>query len=235
MRSVLSSVASAEAQTRGGQKTQSVDLELAVGDLTQLTDVAAISTGKVDRFFEERTWQHISKAALPTVLQQVHSLLANGGRAVVVEPNWELFTVRSPGFSEVSHALQRYWADSFNNGSVALDLQPLLEDAGFIDTAVQLESVQYRSFDSANLVYDLERTVDKMATEGHISREDADGWLAEQKSLATGFNCTLMMAIVSGQKASPDSNSCTVSAEIIFLAELLSLSHHPISYKSTCL
>ena len=165
-------------------------------DVTDLSSCSQLLPKSVDRVYEERTLQHIRREQCSNVIGQISNVLKPNGTFVSVEPNWELFTLW-PGDKRITRKLQCYWADSFNYGDISLNLPGLLREHGFKDISVTLLPVRYSDFNSADLVYDLKRTISNMFNDGLISEAERNDWLIAQTTSKDNYYCILIMSVIS--------------------------------------
>ncbi len=188
-----------QATARAAESQLSVPVRFTVADARSLTASGALAQASADRVYMERALQHIARADLPEVLHQFHALLRPGGLFVSVEPNWELFAVRSRD-TEFTHRLCSHWVSRFNHSDVAMNLPPAMRDAGFSGVASELIPVEFSRFEDADLVYDFSRTGAELVASGAAPSQRAAEWLAELRSAGQDFYCCLMMAITCGRR-----------------------------------
>jgi SAM-dependent methyltransferase len=169
-------------------------IEFLRGDITKIKEIPELAPGIADAFYEERTLQHISPQDLIPTLEGIIYLLRPGGRAVFVEPQWSLLSVRS-SFADTTRKILSHWQDSFNNGSIAFELAPALRKIGFQRVQTKLRSVEYDSFDKADFVFNFARTLESLVLSGELLPEAAERWLKEQKFYDSDYCCRLIMTI----------------------------------------
>ena len=112
---------------------------------------ARLAPGSADRVYMERALQHIPRQDFSEVLRQYHSVLKSGGLFVSVEPNWELFTVRSEDVIFFRN-LHHHWVDRFNHGNVAMNVPVGMRQAGFVDVTSEVHAVEFNRFEDGELV-----------------------------------------------------------------------------------
>lgn len=197
----LSSEFISTARAKQAESTTQLPLTFEVGDARSLATHSALGPDYVDRIYIERTLQHIPRADFSTTIGQFFQTLRAGGVAVAVEPNWELFTVRSEQL-ETTRKILRHWVDNFNHAQVGMNLVAAFRRAGFTEVCMQQVPVEYRSFEQADLVYDLTRSAQATADSGAIAHEHAAEWVQGLAGLGDDFYCSLAMCVVSGYKPS---------------------------------
>ncbi len=202
----LSSALIEEAKVRASSQALSVPLEFMTGDARALTSDLRLAPHSADRVYMERALQHIPRHDLDEVVRQYHSVLKPHGVFVSVEPNWELFTVRS---SDVAffRKLHHHWVDRFNHGDVAMNVPSSMRRAGFVDVVSEVLQVEFNRFEDGELVYDFTRTAGEVVAKGAATAEEAVGWLEQQRQAGDDFYCCLMMSVTSGRK--PAYERCT--------------------------
>lgn len=190
----------AEAQARAEKSSADARVQFLCGDLTQISDLSSLPAGGVDRVYVERTLQHIAiEDFLPTI-EGIATILKPGGRFVAVEPNWELFSIAGGDLSTTRTILQ-YWTDTFNHGSIALDLPAALSTSGFEGVEIQMTPVVSTSWEEADIIYDLERTVVTMVEKNLLTPKAASEWLSSQKSMGSNYFCSLTMCAISATRS----------------------------------
>jgi ubiquinone/menaquinone biosynthesis C-methylase UbiE len=195
----ISSALLEEAKARCVTESLPVPVDFILGDARTLTTNSEIPTRSADRVYMERALQHIPRWDLEAVLQQFHSVLARGGIFVSVEPNWELFTVRSDDVS-FFRKLHHHWVDRFNHGNVAMNVPDGMRRVGFTDVTSEVLPVEFTSFDDGELVYDFTRTANELVDNGTASASEASAWLSQQRQAGESFYCCLMMTVTSGRR-----------------------------------
>ncbi len=196
----ISSALIEEARHRSTAEMLSAPVEFMTGDARTLTSNPRLAPGSADRVYMERALQHIPRQDFSEVLRQYHSVLKSGGLFVSVEPNWELFTVRSEDvifFRKLHH----HWVDRFNHGNVAMNIPIGMRRAGFVDVTSEVHAVEFNRFEDGELVYDFTRTAGELVANGTATAAEARAWLEQQKAAGDTFYCCLMMSVTSGRKA----------------------------------
>lgn len=188
-----------EARGRAASAAVGLPAEFAVGDARTLTTNGTVKPGSADRLYMERALQHVPRGDFGDVLREYHAALKPGGTFVSVEPNWELFTVRSKHI-DTTRAIHHHWTDRFNHSNVAMNLPIGMRDVGFGEVVQELMPVVFRVFEEAELVYDVSRTVGEAVSRSVLTVDQGADWLAEQRAAGDNFYCCLMMAITTGRK-----------------------------------
>jgi ubiquinone/menaquinone biosynthesis C-methylase UbiE len=195
----ISSALIEEAKNRSASQNLSVPVEFRTGDARTLTSDAKLSPDSADRVYMERALQHIPRHDVEKVVGQFYSVLKSGGLFVSVEPNWELFTVRSNDRA-FFRKLHHHWVDRFNHGDVAMNIPVAMREAGFVGVSSDVVAVEFNRFEDGELVYDFTRTAGELVAKGMATAEEAGAWIAQQKQAGDTFYCCLMMSVTSGQK-----------------------------------
>lgn len=195
----ISSALIDEANSRASAATLPVPVRFMTGDARKLTNEPSLPQQSADRVYMERALQHIPRDGFNDVLEEYFRALKPGGLFVSVEPNWELFTVRSNDVA-FFRKLHHHWVDRFNHGNVAMNISPGMRSAGFVDVSSQTIPVEFSRFGDGELVYDFTRTARELVAKGGAPAEQAAKWLDEQHEAGGDFYCCLMMVVTTGRK-----------------------------------
>lgn len=115
----------------------------------------ALRDHSVDAIKIDRTLQHIKEPR--KVLQEMHRVLKPGGMAACAEPDWGTFTINSPD-RETTRRVANAWCDSFQNGWIGRELQPLMRAAGFKNIEVTGHLLSVQGFLEIDRLFDITHT-----------------------------------------------------------------------------
>jgi ubiquinone/menaquinone biosynthesis C-methylase UbiE len=195
----LSAALIAEARAKSAAYGSQLPVAFMVGDATTLTTAGTVPPESAERIYMERALQHIPRGEFPKVMSEFYAALKPGGTLVSVEPNWELFTVRSKDVA-LTRTIHHFWTDRFNHGNIAMNLPVGMRQAGFSDVSQKIIPVEFNSFADGEIVYDFTRTINDFVSKGIIDDKAGAEWLNEQQTAGENFYCCLMMAVTSGRK-----------------------------------
>lgn len=98
------------------------------------------ASGSVTRYRAERLYQHV-KDPLPA-LREAYRVLSFDGRAVIVDQDYDMWAIDSSD-REVMRAIQRALSDSIANSWIGRRLASLLQETGFVDVTVEVQTLVY--------------------------------------------------------------------------------------------
>ena len=160
-------------------------------------------TGLPDGAFDavriDRSLQHIERPE--EVVAEMARLLARGGRAVLSEPDWATFHVTGAPEDGLERALAA-WRGAFANPRAGWRAAELAAQAGLEVFRVETGSLLSRSFAEADIVYDLQATLDRAVTAGVLERGTAAAIRADmdRRTLAGTFVAHLTLYTVAARK-----------------------------------
>jgi ubiquinone/menaquinone biosynthesis C-methylase UbiE len=129
----------------------------------------ARNTGLPDGAFDavriDRSLQHIERPQ--EAVGEMARLLKPGGRAVLCEPDWATFQVTGAPADGVERALAA-WRASIANPRIGWHAAELAAQAGLEVFLVATDSLLSRSFAEADVVYDLQATLDRAEAGGAL-------------------------------------------------------------------
>ncbi|WP_256128271.1 methyltransferase domain-containing protein [Desulfolutivibrio sulfoxidireducens] len=135
---------------------------------------AAFSACRVDR-----TLQH---AADPfRVLAEMARVTRPGGRVVAVEPDWGTFVLDSDS-PQAARIVAGTWRDRFPSGTVGRFLARGLAEAGLAAVTVVPRTFVLRDFQTAEAIYDIEKTVAEAVGQGRLTAGQGREFLEEQRT-----------------------------------------------------
>jgi len=145
----------------------------------------------------DRVLQHIE--ACETVLHELHRLLKTGGKILAYDNDWRSFSIRGTVASPISRLIETHWCDSFARPSIGAELQKLLQNTGFRSIQLKTFHSVIESFETADSVYDLSRTLHHLVREAQIGRKEAMQWIEAARG-DPAFCVTLRSFLVWGIK-----------------------------------
>lgn len=113
-------------------------------------------------------------------LAEARRVLAPGGRIVLIGQDWDTIVIDS-GDPALTRAIVHARADLVTDPRSVRRQRALLLDAGFRDAVVE---VRTGVFTGPAMLPMLEGMAERACTAGAITRERADGWIAEQRGRA---------------------------------------------------
>ncbi len=143
-----------------------------------LADVAALpfEDGSLSGYRAERVYQHLADPM--RALGEAMRVLEPGGRVVLVDQDWDAFLVDGDD-RQTTRSKLRGFADSIPNGWAGRRNGIALAAAGFVDVAVEAETVTEIDYDYAAPFLPALKAAAVGA--GSLAEDVADGWLAEQR------------------------------------------------------
>ncbi|GAA4416972.1 methyltransferase domain-containing protein [Actinokineospora soli] len=141
-----------------------------VGDATSLP----LADGSVQGYRASRVLHLVPDPA--AALAEAHRALAPGGRLALVGPDYGTVVIDGP--QDVVRAANGVAREA----GAGRKLRGLLLDAGFADVRVEIHTPVYT--DHAVVAESLTVLADAAVRSGHVTRPDADTWLADQADRA---------------------------------------------------
>lgn len=156
-------------------------------------------SGSFDRCRVDRSLQHIADPA--AAVAELYRVLKSGGLAVAYDNDWGTFSVSSESMA-VTRKLQEEWSYSFTNPWIGRHLGLLFRRAGFAEISVQPSVSVIADLETADEVYDLRATLERLISSSKISKSEADDWIAEvRRQTSDGvFQTSLTAYMVAGRK-----------------------------------
>lgn len=158
--------------------------------------------GSFDAARVERVLQHVADPA--RVIGELSRVIRPGGTLAVMEPDWASFTIASE-LPQATDAIVREIGATIAQRDVGRHLRRLLIAAGFVDVRYEVDLAVYTSVDDLSTIISVERAAGRAVARGAITREQADGWLSEQKRFSAdgGFVATLNRAAMAWGEVPP--------------------------------
>ena len=171
------------------------NLTFAIGDARMLP----FASGSFDRVRIDRSLQHIARPA--TAVAELYRVLAPGGLALVYDNDWGTFSVSSERLP-ITRRLQEMWCYSFTNPWIGRHLGLLFKQAGFEELSVLPRVSVITDFATADRVYDLQKTLERLTASAEITQDEADDWRDELlRQTSDGvFQTSLTAYMVVGRK-----------------------------------
>lgn len=113
-------------------------------------------------------------------LAEARRVLAPGGRIVLVGQDWDTFAIDSDD-PALTRAIMHGRADLLGTPRAGRQYRNLLLDAGFGDVTVEVHT---HVFTGPVMVPNVVRLAEGACSGGAVTREQADGWIAEQRARA---------------------------------------------------
>jgi len=164
-------VDSSEAMVRDAAR-RVPDAELHVADAAALP----LEDGVLSGYRAERVYQHLADP-MPA-LGEAMRVLEPGGRIVLVDQDWDAFVVDGDD-RQTTRSMLRGFADSLPNGWAGRRNGLALAASGFVDVAVEGETVTRIDYDYAAPVLPALKAAAVSA--GAVEEEVATAWLEEQR------------------------------------------------------
>jgi len=154
-----------------------------------------------DRVRIDRTLQHI--AGPQKVVDEMFRVLKPGGLAVAYDNDWGSYSLSSTD-PTMTRLVEDEWRYSLTNPWIGRHLRLFFLRSGFTAVTVMPSVSVISDFDTADRVYDITRTVDRLAASSKVSEEARDSWLAglREQSAEGGFQCALTAYLACGSKVS---------------------------------
>lgn len=163
------------------------------GDLANATfllgDASAlpIETGSLDACRCERTLQHVEDPE--AAVAELARVLRPGGRAALLEPDWDTLVVEGsePGLSA---AILGSYTERLAQPRIGRSLRGLLFGHGFVEVAVGGQVLVVTELDAVAGGFGLEAAAGAAIEQGVVSAAAAEGWLADLRAAdAAGRFC----------------------------------------------
>ncbi|MFD5831249.1 methyltransferase domain-containing protein [Lentzea sp. NPDC060358] len=155
------------------QRFPDCDYRVAGAEEIPLPDASA------DGYRAERVYQHLADSQV--AITEARRVLKTGGRIVLIDIDADGWCVDSDD-KELTRTLLQAFADTISNPWSGRKLRGLLLDNGFTGVRAEAFTCVYTRYDDC--VHVLESIAKAGVTAGVASREQADGWLAEQRERA---------------------------------------------------
>lgn len=147
----------------------------------------------------DRVLQHVPEPN--GVVAELVRILRPRGILVAYDNDWGTFSVTADN-PALTHRIESYWCNAFANSLIGRELTDHFRGAGLehIERHASISSIT--DLETADKVYNLRQTVDRVAATGEITRDEASAWIesVEEKARDGGFAVTLTAYTVVGHK-----------------------------------
>lgn len=179
--SVLGDLLRLGAQAVGVDSSEAMIREAArrvPGATLHVADAAALpfEDGILSGYRAERVYQHLADP-MPALVEAMRTL-ESGGRIVLVDQDWDAFVVDGDD-RQTTRSMLRGFADTIPNGWAGRRNGLALAAAGFVDLAVEAETVTWLDYDEAAPFLPALKAAAVDA--GAVAEEAATAWLEEQR------------------------------------------------------
>jgi len=184
----------AEAKTRA--EKAGVSVEFYVWDAH---DLAPFGDNGFDATRAAAVFHHLESPE--KALKEMIRVVKPGGFVVIAEADWETLIIDHPDVALTRQIMNYLCDENHRNGWIGRQLPRLFKQSG-LEASIALAAMMVPSYDLANLLFGLEKSVNKMPTKGLVSQKDAARWLDEIKLLDRQglFLASVTGFIVQGQK-----------------------------------
>jgi ubiquinone/menaquinone biosynthesis C-methylase UbiE len=165
----------AEAKARAEKAGASV--EFYVGDAHELSQ---FGDNCFDAARAAAVFHHLESPE--KALKEMIRVVKPGGFVVIAEADWETLLIDHPDIALTRRVMNYQCDENHQNGWIGRQLPRLFKQSG-LDVYIAPEAMIFPSYDLANLLFGLEKSVNKMEAKGFISQDDATQWLNELKLL----------------------------------------------------
>lgn len=132
--------------------------------------------GELQGYQAQRVYQYLKDPA--AALREARRVLESGGHVVIVDLETDLWAIDADD-RELTQTLFDVFSGTIPNRWIGRQLRSLLLDAGFVDVAVEIQGSIFTSLEQ--IAPPLLAIAETAATAGAVTREQADGWIAEQR------------------------------------------------------
>ena len=182
---------------RARRDPRSADLPIAfcTGDLKALP----FRDGTFERCRIDRVLQHVPQPN-GGVAELVRALRP-GGILVAYDNDWGTFSVTADD-QALTHRIESHWSNAFTNSWIGRQLPELFHDAGLRRIERHPSVSVISDLETADKVYNLRQTVDRVAAAGEITHGEARAWIegVEEKARRGCFAVALKAYTVVGHK-----------------------------------
>jgi SAM-dependent methyltransferase len=160
-------------------------LDFRLGDAYTLP----LGDGEVAGYRADKLYHEIGDPA--RALAEARRVLAPGGRIVLLGQDWDTFVIDS-GDPRLTRVIVHARADTVPSPRAARKYRNLLLDAGFQDVAAEARMAVFTDPVMLPVVSGL---AEGACAAGAVSREQTDGWIAEQAERAAGGRLFLAVPV----------------------------------------
>ena len=157
------------------------------GDLLSLP----VPDGCLDGVFCHRVLMHLEQPA--TAVTEFVRVLRSGGWLALAEPDWS--SARLEPDTATSRTVLRAHAAAFAQGGIGSQLEALVRQAGCTVSGSAIDSESVHDFDSIWPSLNLERTLQRLTSDGELSAAQAEEWRAQVAAAAGSATFCFGMAL----------------------------------------
>ena len=183
------------------EKARSHELATKLPVQFQVGDVKALpfADNSFARCRIDRVLQHISQPQ--KAISELVRVLEPHGLLLAYDNDWGTFSVTSQHV-EITRIIENLWSDSFTNNRIGRHLCDHFISCGLSDIKIYPGTCVINDFQTADKVYNLQKTVQKAIAEGMISASQGNGWIEEliHRTQNGSFMAALTAYTVIGEK-----------------------------------
>ncbi len=196
----------ADASERMIDHAKSRDDAAALGEAVTFTQSNAHSLsfepGAFDRVRIDRVLQHLTEPE--RAVGEMFRVLKPGGWALAYDNDWGGYAISSSDRA-LTARVESAWRGGLASPWIGRDLLRLFREAGFVDVEVHPSVSVVHRLDTADRLYNLTLTAQRLAEAGDVAHDMVDAWLADlrEQSEAGHFQCSLTAFMAVGRKPGP--------------------------------
>ena len=144
----------------------------------------------------DRVLQHIPEPQ--KALDELARTLGRSGMLLAYDNDWRSFSIDTAD-SSITQKIESLWSNAFANPRIGTELPELLRRAGLSEIEVYPLTSVIRDFETAERVYDLTSTLQKLIESKRVTEDEVKRWIGSAKE-EREFRVTLDSFIVTGRK-----------------------------------
>ncbi len=135
-------------------------------------------------------------------MAEIARVLDDGGRAALVEPDWETLVIEGSD-ADLSSVIWRGHMTRHPHPRIGRRLRGLLTAHGFVGVTLAAGVVVHTEFEHSKRAFGLAAAASKAVATGLVTEPEAESWLADlhRASLTGRFFCALTSFWAAGHKA----------------------------------
>ena len=147
----------------------------------------------------DRVLQHIPQPQ--NAISEMVRVLEPDGLLLAYDNDWGTFSVTSSNV-EITRTIENFWCDSFTNSWIGRNLCDYFISCGLSDVKIYPGTCIINDFETADKVYNLRNTAQKVIAGGMISAGQGNAWIAEliHRTQIGSFMAALTAYTVTGKK-----------------------------------
>jgi SAM-dependent methyltransferase len=154
------------------------NLRFSKGDSASLP----LRSNEVDAARVDRSLQHMSNPR--SAISEMVRVTRPGGRVVAIEPDWGTFILYNGEF-DVSGVIAEEFRRSIRNPYIGRELGTLFNECGIKQIQSRIHALCLRDFESADVVFDLNRVIKRCVESRLVGDEDAKRWLVSARNASS--------------------------------------------------